>query len=78
MPAEVIHDFSMQDTRTIDNIADAVQQIKDCFIADGWVHSITPQAQMMQEMSNLHARMKAEMIRLGMTSTPQKRASGDK
>ncbi len=37
MPAEVIHDFSMQDTRAIDNIADAVQQIKDCFITDGWV-----------------------------------------
>ena len=33
--------------------------------------------QLMQEMVNLHARMKQDMIRLGMTSTPKK-ASGIK
>ena len=75
------HEYNKSDSYDKSNKAtrdDAIQQIKDCFIADGWIKPGTPQAQMMQDMVNLHARMKADMIRLGMTPTPQKRASGVK
>lgn len=41
--------------------------IKQAFVDEGWVHSSTPQAQMLQEMSNLRAQMKADAVRLGLS-----------